>query len=123
MNKSDGTRFNEKIKAMLYVIDGTHAPSRTVINAYALALKDFSLEEITKAIDELVASMDSHITPAHIIKQIRGVTSKLSDSEMRSAAHKALSKPHWERMGFESESAYEKENHKRWLQDQQGEDH
>ena len=123
MNNEDKTMFIKKIRTMLLAVDNNHVPDKDLIAAYALALRDFSLEDITKAIGELMALMDSHITPAHIGNHIRGITKKLSDSEMRSGAHRALSRPHWERMGFESEAEYTKANHKKWLEDHEGERH
>lgn len=119
MEQADKSKFIEKIKTMLFVIDGTHAPQKATIGAYALALKQFTIEEVIAAIDLLTSSTNGHITPFDIIQQIKGTPIKLSESENRSAAAADLSKAHWVRAGYPSADAYEKHNHEIWLKEQE----
>lgn len=119
METENKKQFHTKIKLMLLVVDNNHVPSNELISIYWFALKEFTYIEVNDAINELVKIRKEHITPAHIKYQIQGEPEKKrSDSEMRSAAHKELSKPEWERMGFESKEAYEQMNHKKWLKNQ-----
>lgn len=117
MKAEDTGRFNKKIKLMFLVIDNNHVPSNDLVQSYWLGLKEFPLEKVVAAIDALMITSTDHITPAHIRQKIDNKP-KMSDSEKRTAAAEELSKPHWERAGFESEEAYEKWNHTKWLESQ-----
>lgn len=108
MGDEDKKAFSDKIKLMLLVINNNHVPGKDLIGAYWYVLKDFTLAEVEGAIDTLMQKMNDHITPAHIRRQIQGEPNTRG-------AFENLSKPHWERMGYPDEAAYDKANHEKWL--------
>ena len=118
MNDSDKPAFKQRIKDMIMLTSGADSPSAGVYRGYYNALKEFSMEDITSAIDDLLSDPGEHISPAMIRNKIAPAVEKLSDDNMRRRAHEELSKEHWERMGYQSVEAYEKANHAKWVRDQ-----
>lgn len=75
-NEDQRRKFDAMVSDLLYVTNGTHSVSIHRLNLYFSTLKEFNLTQVEKAIEQLAASYHGHVSPALIMQQIQGRTTK-----------------------------------------------